>query len=267
VDLLKREMAPILREAWAVIDEEARKVLELHLGGRRLVDFSGPHGWELAGVNTGKLDVVDWQPVDGVSAALRLMQALLEVRTPIHLPIMELDSIGRGAKSLDFAPIADAAQRIARTEDGAIFNGLEEAGITGLLAATPHDPLRVRDVGDYPRAIRTAMSKLARFGINGPYALALGAKLYDEVFTAVEGGYPVARQISSQILDGPIVRAPVLDNGVVLSMRGGDYELTVGQDLSVGYAGHDRSEIELFLVESFTFRVLEPGAAVALVRE
>jgi uncharacterized linocin/CFP29 family protein len=266
MDLLKREMAPILGDAWVAIDEETKRILELNLAGRRLVDFSGPHGWECAAVNTGELDLVDWQPVEGVHAGMRKVQALLELRTPIRLSLMELDSIGRGAQAPDLEAVAEAAERLAQTEDGAIFNGLDEAGITGLVQASPHDPVPVGDAADYPRAIREAMSRLASAGVNGPYAVALGRAPYDEVFAAVEAGYPVAKQITRQILDGPIVRAAVLDGGVVLSVRGGDYELSVGQDLSVGYASHDRDEVELFLAESFTFRVLEPAAAVELTR-
>ncbi|MEZ4309875.1 MAG: family 1 encapsulin nanocompartment shell protein [Polyangiaceae bacterium] len=64
-----------------------------------------------------------------------------------------------------------------------------------------------------------------------------------------------------QIVDGPLVWAPVLDGAVFLSTRGGDFELTVGQDLSIGYASYERSRVELYLTESFTFRVLEPAAA------
>lgn len=267
MDLLKRNAAPLLAEAWTEIDGEARRTLELNLAGRRMVDFSGPHGWQFAAVNTGELDLVDWQPVDQVHAGMRRVQPLLEIRTPIRLALMDLDSIGRGAKTPDLSAVTEAAERVARAEDEAIFNGLEHAGITGLLQASPHEPIPVGDAADYPRAIRAAMTQLARAGISGPYAVALAQEPYDEVFAAVEAGYPVAKQITRQILDGPIVRARVLEDGVVLSMRGGDYELTVGQDVSVGYASHDREEIELFLTESLTFRVLEPAAAVALVRE
>jgi uncharacterized linocin/CFP29 family protein len=67
--------------------------------------------------------------------------------------------------------------------------------------------------------------------------------------------------------DVSLVWAPALQGGaVLLSTRGGDYELTVGQDLSVGYAIHDRADVELFLTESFTFRVLEEKAAIFLKR-
>jgi uncharacterized linocin/CFP29 family protein len=68
------------------------------------------------------------------------------------------------------------------------------------------------------------------------------------------------------VLDGPLVRAAAIQGGVLLSLRGGDYELHVGQDLSIGYAFHDRQSVELFITESFTFRTIEPAAAVALIR-
>jgi uncharacterized linocin/CFP29 family protein len=64
-----------------------------------------------------------------------------------------------------------------------------------------------------------------------------------------------------------LIWAPALKEGaVLLSTRGGDYELTVGQDLSIGYASHDRTTVELYLTESFTFRVLEDKAAILLRR-
>jgi len=52
----------------------------------------------------------------------------------------------------------------------------------------------------------------------------------------------------------------------VLSLRGGDFVLDCGQDLSIGYLQHDARTVRLYLEESFTFRVVEPDAAVALRR-
>jgi uncharacterized linocin/CFP29 family protein len=46
--------------------------------------------------------------------------------------------------------------------------------------------------------------------------------------------------------------------------HGEDFELTVGQDFSVGYLGHDSQRVRLYLEESFTFRVLSPQAAILL---
>jgi len=66
------------------------------------------------------------------------------------------------------------------------------------------------------------------------------------------------------LLQGPIVRADVLDGGVLLSLRGGDFKLTLGQDLSIGYAASDRDQVELYITGSHTFQTLERDAAVEL---
>ena len=64
---------------------------------------------------------------------------------------------------------------------------------------------------------------------------------------------------------GPIVRAPGVEGALVLSMRGGDFLFESGQDLSIGYDGHDADAVRLYLEESFSFRVATDEAAVALV--
>ena len=58
--------------------------------------------------------------------------------------------------------------------------------------------------------------------------------------------------------------APAVNGAIVLSVRGGDFELTIGRDLSIGYHGHTETTVRLYLVESLAFRVLTPEAAVAL---
>ena len=180
---------------------------------------------------------------------------------------MELDSIARGAPDPDLKAVVTAAERVAHVEDSAIFNGLPAAGIVGILPASPHHPHRLPpDVTHLPRAILTARETLRQAGVDGPYALALDAAYTAQVLAATEDGYPLAKRLTEQVLDGPLVRAAAIEGGVLLSVRGGDYELTVGQDLSIGYAAHDRQTVELYLTESFTFRVLEAVAAVRLSR-
>jgi len=44
-----------------------------------------------------------------------------------------------------------------------------------------------------------------------------------------------------KLVDGPLVWAPAVNGAVVLSMRGGDFELTIGCDLSIGYQSHTDS--------------------------
>jgi uncharacterized linocin/CFP29 family protein len=263
-DLLKRDLAPILPQGWKEIDEEARRVLRLELCGRRLVDVEGPFGWDLAAVNRGRLDLLERQPAEGVHLGLRRVQPLLEFRTPFRLELMELDCVARGAKDPELEPVAEAARRAASVEDRALFDGLDRAGIRGIVGESPHDGIPLGPDGeDYPRAVVLAAEVLRGCGIGGPYALALDPRAYAEIEKAADDGYPIRRRVERAI-DGPILRAPAIEGAVLLSVRGGDFLLTLGQDLSIGYAHHDRDSVELYLTESFTFQVLEPAAAVPL---
>lgn len=265
MSLLKRELAPIPAEAWDRIDEEARRVLKLHLGGRKLVDFDGPHGWRRGGVNLGRLTLLEKQPVPGVHLGLRQVQPLAELRTPIKLDVLELDSVARGSEDPELSPVVEAAERVALLEDTAIFRGFPELQVEGIIEASPHDAIELpEDPSQFPHAITRASETLRQAGIDGPYGMALGPRPYEQLTRAAEDGYPIYKRLA-RIIDGPIVWTPAVDGAVLLSVAGGDFVLTVGQDLSVGYADHDRDTVELFMAESFTFRVLEPAAAVYLL--
>jgi uncharacterized linocin/CFP29 family protein len=267
MDLLKRSLAPITSEAWEQIDDEARRVLKLHLAGRKLVDFSGPHGWQLGAVNTGRLKQLEPSSPDRVAHAIREVKPLIELRGSLTLQTLELDYAARGADDLDLDPVIAAAEGVARAEDSAIFRGFPEGGISGIIDASPHTPVEVRAASDWPRAVSKAKEALRLSGVNGPYALAAGPTAYAELTSEGDDGYPLRKRLEESIAEGSLVWAPALEEGaVLLSIRGGDYELTVGQDLSVGYASHTKQEVELFITESFTFRVLENKAAVLLRR-
>ena len=265
MDLLKRGLAPILPQAWSAIDEEAARVLRLNLAGRKVVDFLGPKGWKKAAVSTGRLHLLPDADAHA-TLGIREVQRLVEVRVPIKLPIMELDSVARGATNPDLGPVVKAAEKVAHLEDSAIFNGLKAAEITGLLPASPHPAVTLpKEIAQLPRAVVTATEVLMKAGVSGPHALVLGADLYDQVFACTVEGHSLTRQIAPLLVE-KIVRSTSFEGGAVVSLRGGDYELTVGQDLSVGYAHHEKHDVELYLTESFTFRVLEPAAAVRLSR-
>lgn len=108
------------------------------------------------------------------------------------------------------------------------------------------------------------MNTLRQAGVSGPYALAIGPAGYTRIVDTTEhGGYPLLDHLK-RILDGSIAWTPGLDGAVVLSQRGGDFLLDVGQDLSIGYSQHDAVTVSLYFEESFTFRVIEPDAAVTL---
>ena len=66
------------------------------------------------------------------------------------------------------------------------------------------------------------------------------------------------------MLDGDIIWAPAIDGGLLLTGRGGDHELRLGQDLSIGYLSHDATQVQLYFTESFTFSVYTTEASVSI---
>jgi uncharacterized linocin/CFP29 family protein len=262
---LLREHAPITEASWSLIDDEARERLTPALAARRLVDFSGPHGWQYSATNLGRTTALPKAPVDGVVAEQRRVLATVELRAPFSLARIELRDADRGAEDVDLDALDEAAQRIATAENRAVFHGWDAAGITGIAQAATHKPIRLgKDCERYPRHVARAVEALLRAGIDGPYGLALGPDAYTNVLeTSEHGGYPLLEHLR-EIVGGPLVWAPGVDGAVVMSQRGGDFLLDVGEDLSIGYDRHDADVVELYLVESFTFRAVTPEAAVAL---
>jgi uncharacterized linocin/CFP29 family protein len=261
---LSRELAPIPAEVWPQIEQEAKRTLELMLAARKLVDFTGPLGWAASAVSDGRVERLQIEPEPGVEARLRKARPLVELRVPFELKREELEAAGRGANDADFDAVRAAARTAAAAEDRAVFHGYGEAHIVGLMeAAADARLLLTEDYEAYPAVVAEAVNHLRTAGVGGPYAIALGPRCYTGLTTTTKGGYPVIEHVR-RLLDGPVVWAPAIDGALVLSLRGGDFELTVGEDFSIGYLEHSTETVRLYLQESFTFRVFSPEAAVPL---
>lgn len=263
MDNLHRELAPISAAAWADLGQEARRTFQRHVAGRRIVDVTGPLGIELSAVGTGHLQAIE-PPADGIAANTRLLQPIVELRAPFALDRQQIDDVERGAKDADWQPAKDAARRLAFAEDRAIFEGYPQAEITGIRASSSNPAVALpAQVTDYPTAISQAITALRLAGVEGPYRLALGADAYTAVSETSDHGYPVQRHIT-RLLDGDIIWAPAIDGAYLLSTRGGDFELHLGQDVSIGYLAHDTTTVQLYFQETLTFLVYTPEAAVTL---
>jgi uncharacterized linocin/CFP29 family protein len=263
---LRREQAPITGEAWQVIDDEVRLALKQLLAARRVVDFRGPLGWSVAAVPTGRVDALAPAPGDGVAARQRIVRALVEIRAPFELAFGELEVVSRGGSNPDLAPAVAAARAIAIAEDRAVFHGYAAGEIVGICEAAADHTLAITDNYElYPGVVARALGRLRTAG-GGPYAIALGPKCYTGLTQTTTDGFPVIAHVQ-RLIDGPLIWAPGLDGASVLSLRGGDFELTVGRDFSIGYTEHNERAVTFFIEESLTFEVLTPEAAVPLTYE
>jgi uncharacterized linocin/CFP29 family protein len=259
---LHRELAPISDAAWSQIEDEATRTLKRHLAARRVVDVHGPAGFDFSAVGTGHVAPLE-AAVDSVSARLRDVRPLVELLVPFELDRQAIDDVERGAMDADWQPAKDAAKQIAFAEDRAVFDGYAAAHIQGIRQGTTN-PIAVlpEDTRAYPQAIAEAISQLRLVGVNGPYRAVLSADAYTAVSETSDHGYPVLEHIRRLVSD-EIVWAPAISGAFVLSTRGGDFALHIGQDVSIGYASHTDTSVRLYLQETFTFLLLTTEAAAA----
>jgi uncharacterized linocin/CFP29 family protein len=196
---------------------------------------------------------------------VRKVLPLIEVRVPATLKQMQIDNISRGSKTPDLAALEEAARKVARFEEQAIYFGFPEGGMEGMIDSSAHDPMALPAKPEQlVSSVAQGVKKLRLAGVGGPFALVLSGKVYQNLMVGVHGGYPIKRVLQTLLQDGDVLWSPVIEGGVLLSTRGGDFELTVGQDLSIGYARHDTEEVELYITESMRFRVLQPEAVIQL---
>ncbi|MGC8626994.1 MAG: family 1 encapsulin nanocompartment shell protein [Acidimicrobiales bacterium] len=262
---LLRSLAPITDRGWQLLDDEARSRLTPALAGRKLVDFSGPHGYGHSSLNLGHIGEPLASPVEGVEARLRRVLPLVEIRVPFVVQRDGLLDAERGAVDVDLHDLDRAAHQVALAENVAVFHGWEPAGIVGAATASAHEAVALGDdFTHYPVAVARAVAAMRECGVDGPYGLALGPKHYNGVVeTAETGGHLLIDHLRS-IIGGPVVWAPGADGGVLMSLRGHDFLFVSGEDLSIGYDHHDSQSVTLYIEETFAFQVVSPDAAVAL---
>lgn len=262
MDLLKRSLAPITQEAWEVIDEEAVKALKTSLSARRFVDIEGPFGWNYHGWPLGRIETSDSSFVDGAEHGIRLIQPLVEVRVPFAMDCWDLDDISRGSATTDLTSLQDAARKIALFEEKAIYTGLEKASIQGMEKASDNTPVPVPDSDDgVVDAVVQAALTLKNRSIEGPYCLVCQKDLWKRIFAQARN-YPARMRIEA--IAEKIVLSPLVDKSFLVSTRGGDMTLVLGQDLSIGYFETCQKKVHLYYTESFTFTVPGPEVIVPL---
>ncbi|MFW5984737.1 MAG: family 1 encapsulin nanocompartment shell protein [Halanaerobiaceae bacterium] len=260
--LFNRNLAPIDEQTWEFLNEEAQEYLPLQLTGRKLVDVTGPKGSETAALNTGRIEKIESS--NDISLTRRLVQPLIEMRVPFTLSLSELENYSRGAEDVNVDSLQEAADKVAAIEDGAIISGLEEAGIKGIKEEAEHS----LKLSDKPKAmfsvIIEGINTLFNAGVGGPFALVLDNDLFKKLYNLPDSGYPLTKRLED-INIKKVHTSPGLDKGgLLLSIRGGDFELALGEDLAIGFKGQKGDDLEFFFAESFTSRVISPEAAVAL---
>ncbi len=260
MDILRKSLAPISNEAWEEINDTAVEVLTSVLSGRKFLDVEGPKGWDYAALSTGRIHVPANQK-GGVKFGIHQVLPLVEARIPFELNIWELDNVARGAEDIDLDALEDAARDIAKFEEKAIYEGFKQGSITGLKNSSDYDAIPFPEATEgIIDTVSLAVSKMMTASIEGPYSLVVNTEKWQKINSFVRG-YPLRKQLE-HILGGSIILAPYVKESYLVSERGGDFRLVLGQDLSIGYESHSSKSVQLYFTESFTFQVIDPAAVI-----
>lgn len=263
MDILRKSLAPISDHAWDEINDTALEVLTSVLSARKFVDVEGPKGWDFAALSTGRIQVPKDQK-SAVKYGVHQVLPLVEARIPFELNIWELDNVARGAEDIDLDALEDAAREIAKFEENAIYEGFKAANIQGLKSCDEYDTPAFPENGEeIIGAVANVLSQFKANSIEGPYSLILSQEKWQKVNSYIKG-YPLRKQLEN-LLGGSIIMAPNIKDAYIVSERGGDFKMVIGQDLSIGYESHNSKTVQLYFTESFTFQIVDP-AAVAVFK-
>jgi uncharacterized linocin/CFP29 family protein len=264
MDHLRRHAAPLSDRVWKALDEAVVQSARHVLAARRVATFDGPRGWEHVATRLGTSTPCRSSEGQAVVCVPDVV-LLFELRVDFSLPWASVEVFERGAPALDTGAAEAAAREVALAEDRVALYG-DPAGngfLTNRKSPRVHaqDWTRPRQVlADLLKAVET----LDTAGIAGPYEAVLPPGRYYAYLQAVDDhGYPTARQLRDVL--GAVHRSPVVHEvGAVFSTRGGDFVMSVGADLAVGYRLHDRDAVHLFCVETVAPQTVTPEAVCVL---
>ena len=260
MDFLRRGLAPISTKAWEAIEDQAKVSLKQFLSARKIVDISGPKGWDYAAIPIGRIGDCDTK--NGVNFGIRRNLPMIEPRVSFKLNKWELDNMARGAEDIDLSALEEAAKRIAEFEESVIYEGLGKAGVDGFFKAATNMVQIGKNPTDWLTSFTKGVYLLRDLAIEGPYALILPPAMWQQIHSHSEC-YPLKNKLDD-LLKGPTILSHFISSGLLVSVRGGDFRLTLGSDYAIGFEHDTKEDVNLFLTETFSFQILEPSAFVVM---
>ena len=257
--MLYRELAPVSSKAWSEMEERLMEVFRSYLSARKVVHVEGPKGFDYNVITEGRLD--NTGEANDVNYGRYNVLPLTETRTEFEISRWELDNILRGAKDVDYGPLEEAAQKIALFEENAVYNGLEEGSIKGIVNWWSHEDINFgNDAESIMDGISKAVIKLRQAFQTKDLTLVVGSKAYERILSSTSA-YPLDKRIE-EFIGKKIVFSNAVEGAILIPYDHDDLELTLGKDLSLGYQNHDNKSVRFFISESFTFRVLDPSIII-----
>lgn len=264
MDYLNRKQAPFPAHIWDLIDAAAIEAAKPLLTGRRYLEVEGPFGPGLTALELGADDYCRDHGDEEAGAILSKAVSVPMIRKACRLSVRRIAAHLDKGMPLSMAEVEDAAEAVARREEGFIYFGQPDFGLEGLLNANRHKKTKAGDWSKMDSALNSvlaAITVLDETGFHGPYALALPPAQYNNLFRHYEHTDLLQIEHLKSLCTNGVYKAAV-DNPSVIDSHAG--AVILGQDLRVGYAGSDGIHYQLFVCESMVLRLDEPEAVCVI---
>ena len=263
MDILHRDNAHLSDRAWKELDEAVAVTARHVMAARRVATFDGPRGWDYIATPLGTMRACEVR--EGIGRGVRARHRPSGRDQGGLQPLVGRGGGLRAGRAGPGHPTAEtAAREVALAEERLLYAGSPVG--TGFLADPESPRFQLGDWSDASRVIvdlTRAVEKLDRLMVPGPYEAILSPDRYYAFQVASDQGYPVPRHTRNVLAH--VHRSLVLsDGGALFSTRGGDFIITVGGDLSVGYRSQDRDALHLFCVETVAPQTLSPESVCLL---
>lgn len=258
-DYLGRADAPLSAETWKLLDATMIEAAKSQISGRRLISIEGPYGFGLKTIPLGDCEVAE-----GISASPVIPVNLLS--SSFFLNKRDLAACENNQMLLDLDPVACAAMACAVKEENLIFSGIQDTpGLLGAEGSSTMALTKWDKVGTAADQIIKAVTLLDDAGFHGPYCMGLAPAQYNLLLRRYPQGDGTELDHVRTILEGDVVKAPVLKKGGVLLASGRQYcSLVIGQDMSIGFNGPAGDAFEFGISESLALLIRAPEAICVL---
>ncbi len=261
MEILNHSTIPFGMAVWSTIESELSNYLTKRLTLRSVVDFRGEYTFETDAIATKNLTSL--RSGEGLKIAVREPIRMMEIKKTFMLPHSVIEDIKRNKPDFDNKALMDAANSFAKIENQIILHGQSEANITGILSDI-RDILEAKEGVGLLGAVATSLGLFNANFIDGPFKLVISSGTMAMLQTQSYDGMSLKSKLDEILGAGAIVVNQEMgnDRALVVSQRGGDFELYSGLDVALGFEKETDEGVELFLIQTFAFRAITPQAAV-----
>lgn len=276
MDILNRQEAPINEAEWSELQGLVTQVARRQLVARRFVPLFGPIGAGVQVIQVDRSPGLDLARVsmqgeeDNEVETIRVYQRVPVLFKDFILDWRDLEEARTTGNRLDWSKAEAAASFVALAEDHAIFHGIPEQNVEGLLTVDGRHV--IESAGwDEPqsgfRDVVRAVSHLTSAGFMPPFTVVAGVSTYATWHRLYgDSGVLEVEQIQ-KLVEGGVYQSPLIPDETVLVVAPGteNMDLAIGLDLHVAFVESTRMNHIFRVLETFSLRIKRPGAVCQLI--